>query len=250
MAATPSLPAKYRLFRFQRLDSTNDEALRRIEAGSAAHGDVIVADSQTAGRGRRGRTWQSPAGNLHLSLVVEPPSGSAVGQLAFVAALAMGEAVASVIPEGVELRYKWPNDLLLGGRKAAGVLIESNGNVENPALAIGIGINVCAAPEGTPYPATALRAEGGEVAAVELVAPLCAAFDCWYRRWSEQGFAPVRAIWLSCAHGIGTAIEARLPDGSVQRGVFRDLDSDGALVMEAGGRRQTVATGDIFFTAA
>ena len=245
------LPTGFRLFAFDRLDSTNEEALRRLAAGTARHGDTIVAESQTAGRGRRGRHWHSPRGNLHLTLIVRPPARARVGELAFLAALAAGETVAAAVPLTAELRYKWPNDLLLGGRKLAGLLIEAGGTAEDPGLAIGIGVNVREAPAGTAFPAISLREAGSAATADGLVAPLCRAFAAWYERWLAEGFAPVRAAWLARAHGVGGRIEARLPDGTVQRGTFRGLDPGGALMLEAeGGAVRAIAAGDVLFAAA
>ena len=245
------LPSGFQLFAFDRLDSTNDEALRRIAAGTAGHGDAIVARVQTAGRGRRGRPWQSPRGNLHLTLIVRPPAGVPVGELAFVTALAVGDAVATVLPEPAALRYKWPNDLLLSGRKLAGLLIEAGGTEMNPALAIGIGVNVAEAPSAMAFPTASLRDSGAHVTAEALVSPICKSFAAWYDRWLAGGFAPVRAAWLARAHGVGGPVEARLPDGTVHRGTFRGLDPSGALMLEGeGGAIRTVAAGDVFFAAA
>lgn len=245
------LPPDFRLFAFECIDSTNAEALRRLEAGAARHFDVLVAASQSAGRGRRGRPWHSPAGNLHLTLIVMPPAQAAVGQLAFVAALAVGDAVGATVPAAADLRYKWPNDVLLDDRKLAGLLIEGGGNGKRNGLAIGIGVNVGSAPPGTDVPAASLRDAGASVTAAALIAPVCAAFARWFDRWRSGGFAPLRQAWLERAYGIGGAIEVRLPDGTVRRGVFRDLDRDGALLIEAaGGGVSVIAAADIFFAAA
>lgn len=244
-------PSGFRVFVSDQLDSTNEEALRRIAAGTAEHGDAIMARTQTAGRGRRGRRWHSPGGNLHMSLIVCPPGGAHVGELAFVTALAVGDAVAGAIPEPAALRYKWPNDLLLGGRKLAGLLIEAGGTAMSPVLVIGIGVNVEAAPSDTAFPAAALRDAGARIVADALVAPICEAFAGWYDRWLAEGFAPVRSAWLARAHGVGGPVEARMPDGTVHRGTFRGLDPSGALMLETdGGAMRTIAAGDVFFAAA
>jgi BirA family biotin operon repressor/biotin-[acetyl-CoA-carboxylase] ligase len=245
------LPPGFRLFTFDRLDSTNDEALRRIAGGKAVHGDAIMAGVQTAGRGRRGRRWQSLRGNLHLTLIVCPPPGAAVGELAFLTAAAVGEAIAGALPRSAALRYKWPNDLLLDGRKLAGLLIEAGGTEMSPALAIGIGVNVAEAPAGGTLAAASLRDAGTAITAEQLVAPVCREFAAWYDRWVVEGFAPIRVAWLARAHGVGAPVEAHLPDGSIRRGIFRGLDATGALMLEAeGGGVRAIAAGDIFFSAA
>jgi BirA family biotin operon repressor/biotin-[acetyl-CoA-carboxylase] ligase len=244
------LPPGFRLLAFNRLDSTNDEALRRIAVGKAAHGDAIMAHVQTAGRGRRGRRWQSLGGNLHLTLIVCPRPGTPVGELAFLTAVAVGEAIADAIRGPAALRYKWPNDLMLDGRKLAGLLIEGGGTEMNPALAIGIGVNVAEAPAGGPL-AASLREAGAVIAAEQFVAPVCRAFAAWYDRWLIEGFAPIRTAWLARAHGVGAPVEAHLPDGSIECGIFRGLDATGALMMEAeGGGMRAIAAGDVFFAAA
>ncbi|MDE0333734.1 MAG: biotin--[acetyl-CoA-carboxylase] ligase, partial [Defluviicoccus sp.] len=125
------LPDGYRLVSLQRTDSTNAEALRRAADG-APHGTVVLAAEQTAGRGRRGRRWLPAPGNLYMTVLVRPPEGSATAQLSFLAAVALGEAM----DRETDFRFKWPNDLLVGGRKIAGILIEADGE----AAAVGIGV--------------------------------------------------------------------------------------------------------------
>lgn len=182
---------------FDEIDSTSDEALRRIRAGTAKE-MVIVAKRQTAGRGRRGRRWTSPEGNLYMTLVFPAPAMERIGEIAFVAALGAGEALTHVLPEGVKIAFKWPNDLMLGGKKLAGILIETEVEPNGRRwCTVGIGVNVAHAP--TDLPATSLAASGAELAAEALVEPIKASFAKWYERWTEQGFEPVRANWLAAA---------------------------------------------------
>ncbi|MBM3486809.1 MAG: biotin--[acetyl-CoA-carboxylase] ligase [Alphaproteobacteria bacterium] len=225
-------------------DSTNDDCRRRIARG-AGHGLAVRAERQTAGRGRRGRRWESPAGNLHLSLVVTIPDRP-VAELAFVAGLATAEAVAVLVPANHALRLKWPNDLLLDGRKLGGILIEREG-----AFAIiGIGVNVAVAPQVAAYPATALAAIGGPpVGLDDLARRIAAAIETWYLRWRDDGFAPVRAAWLGRAAGLGETMEAHLPTTRLC-GIFRTLDADGALVIEdATGTMHRVTAADVLSPA-
>lgn len=251
--ADPSaLPADYRLFAFADLDSTNDEAMRRLAAGAACHGDVIRAERQSAGRGRRGRRWHSPAGNLHVSIIAVLPPFDEIGQIAFVAALAVGAAADEVAPKSVDVRYKWPNDILIDGRKMGGILIETDRTQDAGGHAVvGFGINLAEAPADTSYPATSLGAAGaGEVSPAAFLGPLCRGFDRWYRRWTADGFAPVRAAWLDRAAGIGAAIEARLATETVH-GTFRGINEAGALVLaQDGGRERIIPAADVFFRAA
>lgn len=252
MTPAPELPPPFRLFAFEQLTSTNDEA-RRLAAQGAPEGTVVLATTQTAGRGRRGRHWDSPPGNLHCSLVLRPDCALAdAANLSFVAALALGDAVAPALAPGVRLGFKWPNDVLLNGRKTAGILLESStreGRLE--WLVVGVGTNVERFPEGTPFPATSLHAEGcTQVTVGGLVNGFCRCFDQWYERWRTGGFAPVRAAWLERAAGFNETIEVRLdPERLVGR--FADLDGRGALILETpeGGVREVTA-GDVFFPAA
>lgn len=239
------LPGGFVLHEFDRLDSTNAEALRRIAAGRASPGDVILADEQEAGRGRSGRSWVSPAGNLHATMVLGVPAGRMAGQLAFVAGLAALDALRTLAP-GAAFSLKWPNDVLAGGRKIAGVLIEAG----EGAYAVGVGINLAASPpdNAVRYPATNLRAEAGvTVTPRDAVAALCAALGPWHRRWAAEGFEPLRAAWLASAHRMGDTIAASTASGAIE-GRFCGLDPEGALIVEtAGGDRCLITAGDVFF---
>jgi BirA family transcriptional regulator, biotin operon repressor / biotin---[acetyl-CoA-carboxylase] ligase len=230
------LPAGFSLIERNLVDSTNSEAARLI-AGGAGHGTVVVAAAQTAGRGRRGRGWVSPPGNLYLSLIVELAAGRDPGQLAFVAALGAADALA---PHG-DVRLKWPNDVMLDGGKLAGILIE----VENRLAVVGLGVNLVIAPEdGTRVPATTLAAAPPPD---RLAAAFCNHFDRWYRRWVADGFAPVREYWLSRADGLGDPVEVRLPRETLT-GRFAGLDEAGGLMLDRpDGARRIIAAGDVYF---
>lgn len=247
----PALPAGYRLVARESVDSTNEEACRLARDG-AADGTVVWALRQTAGRGRRGRGWDSPEGNLYCSLILRParPAGEAA-QLTFVTAVALGEAVGNLLPEDADLRYKWPNDLLLGGRKVAGILLESAGAARRSIdwLVVGVGLNVARFPEATDgHPATSLCAGGAaQVDAAGALRIFLDRFAYWYEGWRRGGMGPVRDAWLARAARIGEDIEVRLPDRSL-RGRFVGLDAGGALILGLpDGTRTTVAAGDVFF---
>lgn len=239
-----ALPAGYRLYRFAKIDSTNSEALRRMARGDASPGDVFLADEQGAGRGRSGRHWQSPPGNLHASLVLQPPDGRNPAQLAFVAALGIIGALRALAPDA-PWSLKWPNDVLCGGRKLSGVLIEAG----EGGYAVGIGINLVAAPPDAEvrFPATSLRAALSIEAPVERVlGGLCGEIDRWQRIWAAEGFEPLRTAWLASAHRIGDTIAASTAAGVVE-GRFAGLDPLGALVVDTAGGRRVIAAGDVFF---
>jgi BirA family biotin operon repressor/biotin-[acetyl-CoA-carboxylase] ligase len=247
-AASLSLPDGYRLVAFDRVGSTNDEAKALAHAG-AAQGTLVWAGEQTAGRGRRGRAWASPPGNLYLSLIERPDCApAAAAQLGFVAALGLGEAIIDLAGPALPLAYKWPNDLLLGGRKLAGILLESEtrGSGRLDFIVLGLGINLAAAPQDVEYPATSLAAEGaGAIAPAALLTAFVRRYDAWAARWREAGFAAVRAAWLARAGGIGDEIRVRLP-GATLSGRFRDLDADGALLLDAADGSRRIAAGDVF----
>jgi len=237
---------------FDEIDSTNEEARRRAAAGET--GPLwILAHRQTAGRGRRGRAWDSPTGNLMTTLLVRPRVSPAEGaRLSFVAALAVSDAIAAWLP-GAHAELKWPNDVLVSGKKIAGILLESaaapGGHLD--WVAVGIGVNLKRHPDDTPYPATSIAAEGGEAPAPEaaLVA-LGDAWDAWFARWAAHGFAPIRSAWLDRAKGRGERLTVRLPNESFD-GVFEDLDDTGALVLRLDtGLTRKVSAGEVFFASA
>jgi BirA family biotin operon repressor/biotin-[acetyl-CoA-carboxylase] ligase len=246
------LPPAYRLVSLETVDSTNEEAKRLARAG-AEDGTLVWAREQTHGRGRSGRSWASPLGNLYLSLVLRPDCPPvAASQLGFVAALGAGTGLAEVMPPMIELRYKWPNDILINRRKAGGILLETESARADRLdwLVLGLGINVMQRPAETSFPATSLREEGDLEATVEAVLEAFSRhFLSWVNRWLADGFAPVRAAWRKSAIGIGEAIRVRLPNAELE-GIFDDIDQDGALLLRAGGSVRRITAGDVFFGGA
>lgn len=234
---------------FDVLDSTNEEVRRQAEAG-AAEGLAILARRQTAGRGRRGRAWESPQGNLFLSLLLRPQASPAeAAKLSFLTAIAVAEAIDLAAPDLTgRIACKWPNDVLVDGAKIAGILLESRTQAEGRLewVVVGIGINLTYHPSETPYPATALRAHGVEVEPEQFAEWLLARFGYWYGLWQAEGFAPIRAAWLARAQGLGKPVVVRLPEGELH-GVFAALDESGALLLDSpDGRRQAITAGDVF----
>jgi len=226
--------------------STNAEALARARDGK--RGPLwITATTQTQGRGRSGRAWISPPGNLYATLLLTEPCAPAVApQLAFVAALALYDAVAECAPElASQLSLKWPNDLLLDGRKLAGILIESE---TSPVLqiAVGIGVNCTSHPTETPYPATDLAVHGTSVSPDTLFSALAQAMQRRLAQWSAgAAFAQSRADWLARAAGLGETVRVRLPEREFS-GRFEGLDEAGRLLVKESGRLTAVTAGDVF----
>jgi BirA family biotin operon repressor/biotin-[acetyl-CoA-carboxylase] ligase len=233
------------LIAFDTIGSTNAEALARGRAGEA--GPLwITARAQTAGRGRRGRTWVSEPGNLHATLLLtDPAPPERAAQLSFVAALAAHDAIAACAPAfGGRLAFKWPNDVLLDGAKLAGILIEAEGTCPL-IVAVGLGINCAHHPAGTEFPATDLAAAGAHVGAAQLFGALSLAMIDRLREW-ETGFASIRAAWLARAGGRGGEVHARLGARELT-GRFETLDEAGRLLLRLpDGKLETIAAGEVF----
>jgi BirA family transcriptional regulator, biotin operon repressor / biotin---[acetyl-CoA-carboxylase] ligase len=244
----PRLPAEYRLVSHETVGSTNDEAKRLARAGEA-EGTVVWALRQTAGRGRRGRRWLSPAGNLHATLVLRPDiAADRAAQLGFVASLAVGDALRGIIPDPQRIAYKWPNDVVIEGRKIAGTLIESEIGESGivAVLVVGVGINLAVAPSGTEIAATCVAALGCEAPTPgAMLEVLVARFDAWVRRWRAAGFAPIRTAWLAGATSLGRPIEVRL-DSAELHGRFRDIDAQGSLLLDTAAGMRRISAGEVF----
>lgn len=239
---------------FDEIDSTNAEARRRAEAGEVGP-LFITAAVQTAGRGRRGRSWDTSRGNLAATLLVTTDATPAqAAQLTFVAAFAIRDLAEAFVPASL-VRLKWPNDVLVDGRKLSGILIESGRNAAGALwLAIGMGVNLAHAPETVERPATCLAAhlKAGIVAPPspdEALGVLSAAFVRTAAAWLRAGFVPLREAWIRAATGIGQPCVARLDSESVE-GVAEGVDHDGALLLRLPDRTlRRISAGDVFFPA-
>jgi BirA family biotin operon repressor/biotin-[acetyl-CoA-carboxylase] ligase len=228
--------------------STNDIARELAETG-APEGTLVTARRQRAGRGRRGNTWESLEGNIFLSLILRPDSPpQKAAQLSFVAAVTVGDLVAArTVSRDVAL--KWPNDVLCGGKKISGILLEAGPSTSDRIqwLIVGIGLNVVQTPTGQGN-ATSLKNEGDNAADPEnVIADFCERFLAWYRIWQEDGFQVVRDAWLARAHGIGQPIRMRLHDETMDA-VFDGVDETGALLAQlTDGTTRRVTGGEVFF---
>lgn len=242
-----ALPPPFRLVAYETIGSTNDE-LKRLAREGAGEGLVIIAARQTAGRGRRGRAWASPPGNLYSSTLVRPDCrAAAAAQLGFVAALGVAGAIGELAPH-VDTRCKWPNDVLASGKKISGILLETEMvSGDRPDFVIlGIGMNLASSPRDTPYPATSLAEEGAPgIAPEQMAAAFIRHFATWLAAWRHGGFAPVRDAWLARAMGLGEPVQVRLEHDTLD-GCFLDLDADGALLLGQAEGSRRIAAGDIF----
>jgi BirA family biotin operon repressor/biotin-[acetyl-CoA-carboxylase] ligase len=240
----PVLPDGWTLVALQSVGSTNDEAARLAETG-AAEGTVVWAREQTGGRGRRGRQWASPVGNLYSSTLVRPACPAArATELGFVAAL----AVADIVPPGRDLRVKWPNDVLVEGGKVAGILPESSIGADGAAehVILGIGVNVGFAPTlpEMRYPGACL---GGTVEAA--LTRLTAALARRLAQWRSDGFEAVRAEWLAKAGPLGFEVDVKLGEELV-RGRFAGMDREGALLLDTTAGPRRIVAGELLARAA
>lgn len=261
--------------------STNDWLLER--ANDLPDGHWVITDRQTAGRGRRGRAWRDGAGNLMASVLVRADGPvqqlSFVAAIALATALSSALPLTSPLPqaggaggggslatsggsggegdptspsreregrseeEGRRIQLKWPNDLLLDGKKVSGILLERAG----AALVIGFGVNIASFPQGTERPAISLAAAGLAIPQpIDVLGGLATAFAEYRALWAVQGFEPIRARWLAQAAGLGDRIVVRLGDNTLE-GVFEGLEPDGALTLRLDdGRKRAVHAGEVF----
>lgn len=205
----------------------------------AAEGTWLRAERQTGGRGRQGRDWHSPSGNLYASTLVrirdgDPPAPS----LALTAAVALHEAVHAYAPDH-QVAIKWPNDLLVDGAKLSGILLER----ADDAVVIGFGVNLAHHPEGLDRPATSLAASTGAAPEpADFLETLAESFSRWLSRWRGEGILPIRNRWLLAAHPVGTALST-----SEGEGLFDGLTEAGSLRLRlAAGSARVIHAGDVF----
>ncbi|MDB5700206.1 MAG: biotin--[acetyl-CoA-carboxylase] ligase [Sphingomonadales bacterium] len=224
--------------------STNADMLELARTGSVAEGDWLYADRQTSGRGRLGRDWVSPVGNVYASsLVTLRPSDPAAPSLALVAAVSVYDTLKIWAP-AQPLTIKWPNDLLIERAKISGILLESIGN----AVVVGIGVNLAPVPTDIDRPATSLATLGiAPPNAKSFLETLTEIFATWLSRWRAEGLPTIRAAWLDRAHPIGTALSTATSENNRIDGLFDGLTTDCALRLRlADGSTRVIHAGDVF----
>lgn len=234
-----------RLLSLGEIDSTNEEARRLIETGE--RGPLwIVASRQTNGRGRLGREWISPLGNLYASFVFSDFSGARVApELGFVTGVAAIRALRAATGKDI-FKLKWPNDLLFDGAKLGGILLECVNASTLPTAIIGIGVNLAEAPEGLPYPARALSELGSAAPTAECFFAhfsdaLAESLDLWQ---DGEGFAAIRTEWLASASALGEDIRVAMSSETVE-GRFETIDATGRLVLDTPLGRRAIEAGDV-----
>lgn len=261
-----AVEAGYRVIGFDSIGSTNVEAMSAALSGDG--GKIwYAALQQTAGRGRRGRAWESPHGNLAASLMIVPDDGSGVlATLGFVAGVALNHALERIVPQaairsGIDgadgssgggrarIALKWPNDVLADGAKLAGILLEAQKRPDGrQAIVIGFGVNVVAAPDGLPYPAVALADLGVQVNAQTVFEALAESWVECFAVWNNGlGIADILTLWRGAAAGIGAEVAVQR-NGDVVRGIFETIDDAGHLIVrDDEGHRIAIAAGDVHF---
>jgi BirA family biotin operon repressor/biotin-[acetyl-CoA-carboxylase] ligase len=256
-----AISAGYRLAAFDSIGSTNAEALSRARDGERGPMWFVTCE-QTAGRGRRHRPWIAPRGNLACSILELVDASPAVAAtLGFAAGLALETALQKISIEAslrsagsddMKFSLKWPNDVLAGQQKLAGILLEAEAVPDNGlAVVVGIGTNVVAAPEGTPTPATSLKALGIDIGAEELFATLSDSWAEFRRLWDQgRGFAEIRRLWLERAAGLGQPVAIHT-GGATVAGTFDTIDDTGCMIVRtSGGDRVPISAGDVYFGSA
>ena len=256
-----AISAGYRLAAFDSIGSTNAEAMSRAREGE--RGPLwFVTSEQTAGRGRRHRAWIAPRGNLASSILeVLDVSPAVAATLGFAAGLALESALRKLSVEAslrsagsddLNFSLKWPNDVLAGKQKLAGILLEAEAIAgDRLAVVVGIGTNVVAAPQGTPTPATSLAALGVQIGAEELFAALSDGWAEFRGIWDNgRGFGEIRRLWLARAAGLGQAVSIKSGGATIQ-GTFDTLDEQGCMVVRTiAGARVPISAGDVYFGSA
>ncbi|MFO0993322.1 MAG: biotin--[acetyl-CoA-carboxylase] ligase [Hyphomicrobiales bacterium] len=247
----PALPPGHRLLALDAIDSTNDEAQRLAAAGE--HGPLwIWALSQEKGRGRRGRDWVSPPGNLYLTHVFPLAAPAAVAaQVGFVAALAVRDFALAALGHEYSGRIllKWPNDVLIDGAKFSGILAETAASPGSASLIVllGCGINLAGAPEGTPYPVTALSRLGADIVPDLALESFAGFFQQWFEVWNNgTGFDKIRSAWLAHALGLGSPVRGE----NGLEGSFAGLAENGAMIVAlSSGEKRILHSGEVRFAS-
>ncbi|WP_168464337.1 biotin--[acetyl-CoA-carboxylase] ligase [Wolbachia endosymbiont of Ctenocephalides felis wCfeT] len=210
---------------YMEVSSTNEEALDLLEKGISSE-TVIVANKQTEGRGRTGKSWISPEGNLYTSLIIDQAKDiNRLTELTFVTAIAVGNAIQSSI-NSCNIQYKWPNDVLVDGKKISGILLEKKSNTN--WLVIGIGININHAPLST---ATCMGDYGVSVSNIDLLKELIINFNKVRKQWLSSGFYAIREMWLKRAFKLNEQISIKLAD-KLYEGIFANINENGRLVLQ------------------
>lgn len=252
----PYLPAGWKLMAYETLDSTNSALMRLVESGAElSEGTLMWANIQTGGRGRAGRTWEGPPGNVYASyLIAAPARAQDAPQIGFVAARAVADTILDLPRHNTappNVTCKWPNDVLVEGAKVCGILPElTRGEDRREWIVLGIGINLKAVDVTNPnYPVTALADHNIDTTAAHVLTVLSRFLAAGLTTWREKGFEATRAAWLEMGPEVGSPVAVNPGKGTVT-GTFGGLDTDGALLLDGPGGRQRILAGDVLLGGA
>lgn len=246
MSTVNSLVEDFHLLSYQEIDSTNEEA-KRLAVGGASHGAFIWGKQQTSGKGRSGREWVSKQGNLFVSVLLCPDvSLKHYQEVSFVAALAVKEMLEPIVGRDYELSLKWPNDVMLDGKKVAGILLESVKIDNKDWLIVGVGLNVDSFPKDVRYPATCLTQAGVQIISAKIaLSRFIHHFVGRYDMWMKEGFAPVRDAWCESGYRFGKPVSMQSGDERID-GIFVDISAEGTMMVEtAKGDMREIQAGEM-----
>ncbi len=231
------------------IDSTNEEAKRLLQKSPLEHGSVIWAKKQTAGRGRLGRSWESPEGNLYFSMIIHPDlTRASLPQYSPFAVAVLSSVISWHLDDPEDVSYKWPNDVLIREKKTAGILIESNQDSGELVLIMGIGVNINSAPMKTYFPATSMQAEGARnTNDFNVISRFLSEYDVWWQFWHAKGFQAVIKELRPHLYGVGKMMRLQITANRWVDGIYRGIDDYGCLLLETGkGKVETFHAGDVF----
>ena len=235
----------YTHYALDSIDSTNEEAKRLIRQGGAEDKLIISAKSQTNGHGRYGRAWESPSGNLYFSVLLKAEGGlQKSSQMSFVAAYALAELLAELLPQKACLNYKWPNDILVDAEKISGILLESL----DGWIIIGIGVNIKNYPENVAMPATSLeKCRCSDIFAEDVLDKFTYVFEKAHYFWKSKGFSTIRDSLMNCAYRLDEEIKINLENKTLQ-GVFKGINESGELELATDDGVKLISSGEVFFS--
>ncbi len=249
MNASINIPQSFKLFVFDEIDSTNTEAKRRAAEG-CANKSVFWAKTQTKGRGRHTRSWISDNGNLFVSVLIKNMvDEEKLAQLSIIAAIAIGECIADIAPGDCDVKYKWPNDVLLNGRKVVGILLESGIYQGTRWVVMGTGVNVDSHPPDSEvmYPASDLKHYGIEINSADLLSAYLHKLDTSLTPWQNNEIEKLMGIWRDRMAGLGQRIQIQLAEPQRISGIFKELSSEGAILLQTDeGELRQIISGDVF----
>lgn len=231
---------------FDQLESSNKTAFEMAENGKIFENEIILAKTQTAGKGRKDRNWVSPQGNLYFSLVLKPKIAiEKIHQISFLAICALQIVVEKLVEKNVEVKNKWPNDLLINNKKCAGILLQSKLNEKNCEFVIlGIGLNLVSSPDNVIFEAGNLKEFNVETSPNQMLEKFLDEFEKIYQNYLDFSFKNIRNLWLKNAYKLGEEILIKLDEKEI-KGIFEDLDEDGNLILENKNFLEKISFGDV-----